>query len=96
MYKQPKSKINWILPIIVALSLFASTAFALDLATAKGQGLVKETASGYLTAVKQSGEVQALVDDINSRRKVAYQKLAKESGAPLAAVEQRAGERATK
>ena len=96
MFNRSKNVISRVLPIIVALSLFTSAAFALDLATAKSQGMVKETASGYLIAVKKSGDVTALVKDINNRRKAAYQKLAKETGAPLAAVEQRAGERATK
>lgn len=96
MLNRLKNKFQWIAPALLALTLFAVPASALDLAQAKSQGLVKETSTGYLAAVKPSGEVNSLVQKINAGRKAAYQKLANDTGAPLSAVEQRAGQKLTK
>jgi len=77
-----------------ALSLalcVALPAVALDLGAAKQQGLVGETNTGYLAAVKSSAEVDALVADINAQRKAQYQKIAEKNGISLQAVEARAG-----
>ena len=79
----------------LALSLLlALPAFALDLGAAKSGGLVGETSSGYLAAVKSSGEVDNLVASINSKRKAHYQQIAKQNGISLQAVEVRAGQKA--
>ncbi len=88
-------KLTW--QSIGALTLFlgiALQALALDLGEAKSRGLVGETARGYIAAVKTSTEVDALVKDINSRRKAQYRKIAKKNGIGLEAVEVRAGQRA--
>ena len=53
-----------------------------------------ETASGYIAAVKSSSEVDALVKDINQRRKAQYRKIAADNGISLEAVEVRAGQKA--
>ena len=82
----------FLLPVI-ALS-FAFSAFALDLGTAKSQGIVGETASGYLAAVKNTAEAKKVVDAINAKRKAKYQQLAKKHGISLAQVEQQAGKKA--
>jgi len=95
MLNQIRKKLHWIAPALLAFTLFAVPAYALDLAQAKSQGLVKETSSGYLAAVKPSADVNSLVQKINSGRKAAYQKLANDTGAPLSAVEQRAGQKLT-
>lgn len=80
---------------ITALFLVMSaSAFALSLGDAKSQGLVGETRSGYLAAVKISGEINTLVDGINSQRKAHYQKIAKKNNISLEAVEVRAGQKA--
>jgi len=79
----------------LALSLLmALPAFALDLGEAKSTGLVGETSSGYIAAVKASGEVDKLVASINSQRKTHYQKIAKKNAISLQAVEARAGQKA--
>ena len=78
-------------------SLFfaAQPAFALDLQTAKSKGLVGETTSGYLEAVKQpSAEVRALVDDINAQRKQKFKEIATRNNTTLEAVELLAGKKA--
>ena len=80
--------------ILGALSLsllMALPAFALDLDQAKSSGLVGETNTGYIAAIKPSAEVGTLVADINSQRKVYYEKIANENGISLQAVEVRAG-----
>ena len=76
----------------MSLSLLMTLpAFALDLGKAKSDGLVGETNTGYLAAVKASKEVDALVADINSKRKTHYQGIAKKNNISLQAVEARAG-----
>lgn len=84
-----------ILFLCLGLSLlFATSAFALSLDEAKASGLVGETQSGYLGAVKPSPEVQALVSDINQKRKDKYAEIAKKNGSPVAAVEALAAKKA--
>jgi len=77
---------------MLALSAaMALPALALDLDEAKSAGLVGETNTGYLGAVKPSAEVDALVANINAQRKVHYQDIATKNGISLEAVEARAG-----
>ena len=79
----------------LACALFmAASALALDLGEAKSSGLVGETATGYIAPIKSSGEIDALVKDINARRKVQYQRIAEKNGISLEAVEVRAGQKA--
>ncbi|MBG7602812.1 MAG: DUF1318 domain-containing protein, partial [Gammaproteobacteria bacterium] len=54
--------------LAACLMLFSAPLFALDLQSAKQQGLVRETPSGYLKAVKSSSEVKALVSSVNAGR----------------------------
>ena len=83
-----------ILLLITMLFLFCQTAFALDLGTAKAQGLVGETITGYLAPVKATPEVKKLIADINAKRKAMYEKIAKRNGTSLHAVELLAGKKA--
>ena len=80
--------------ILFGLLLICQPALALDLQTAKAQGLVGETATGYLAAVKATPEVQHLVSDINGKRKAHYQQIAQRNKTALSAVEQLAGKKA--
>ena len=95
MFIKFKENFRWVFPLMLALSLFALPASALDLAQAKAQGLVQETASGYLKVVKPTGAAGDLVKKINAGRKAEYQKIAKKRGTSLTAVEQLAGKRLT-
>lgn len=73
----------------------ASPLCALTLDEAKAKGLVGEKASGYLGAVNSpSGEVQALLTDVNQKRRQAYEEIARRNGTSLSAVEILAGEKA--
>ena len=81
--------------LLFGLILLTGTANALDLQSAKAQGLVGETASGYLAAVQgATPAVDALVAEINNKRKTHYQNIASSNNTPLATVEQLAGQKA--
>ncbi|MCR9106211.1 MAG: YdbL family protein [Gammaproteobacteria bacterium] len=84
---------QWLAVAVIAM-LAAAPVAALELSQAKDNGSVGETSSGYLAAVKPSAEVNALVESINAQRKAHYQKIAKENGIALDAVEMRAGKKA--
>ena len=83
-----------ILRALTLSCLLALPAHALDLGEAKSRGLVGEIATGYVGAVKPSAEVNALVADINKRRKAQYRKIAERNQISLEAVEVRAGQKA--
>ncbi len=81
--------------LILSFILLCGTAHALDLRSAKVQGLVGETTTGYLAPVNTSKPtVLKLVDSINNKRKVHYQGIAKDNQTPLKTVEQLAGKKA--
>jgi uncharacterized protein YdbL (DUF1318 family) len=79
---------------LLALLLISAPAFALDLGQAKSQGLVGETASGYLGVVSGGGDVQQLVNSVNAQRRAEYQSIAQRNGTSLQAVEALAGKKA--
>ena len=70
-----------------------SAAYALTLDEARASGQVGEMPNGYVGIVQGGPGVQDLVDSINARRRAHYKEIADEEGAPMAAVEQRAGAR---
>jgi uncharacterized protein YdbL (DUF1318 family) len=80
--------------ILFSLLLICQPTFALNLQAAKAQGLVGETATGYLAPIKATPEAQQLVNTINAKRKKAYQQVAQRNGTQLSAVEQLAGKKA--
>ncbi len=79
--------------ILFSLLLICQPAFALDLDSARAQGLVRETAAGYLVMVKSTPEVQKLVNNINAERKQVYQQIAQRTNTQLNVVEQQAGKK---
>ncbi|MGQ0665683.1 MAG: YdbL family protein [Nitrospiraceae bacterium] len=69
--------------------------FALTLEDAKAKGLVGERANGYLGLVAAgSGEAQALMNEVNQKRRQAYEEIARRNGTNISAVETLAGEKA--
>ena len=81
--------------LIAGLMFSAQAVFAIDLQTAKSQGLIGETTAGYLEAVNQpTAEVKALINDINAQRKQKFKDIAKRNNTSLEAVEQLAGKKA--
>ena len=81
--------------LTITLLLIAQPSFAIDLQTAKAKGLVGETPSGYLEAVKSpSDEVKSLVKSVNEKRKQAYKEIAARNKTSLKAVEELAAKKA--
>ena len=81
--------------IVAAVLAIGLPAAALDLDQAKAAGLVGEKPDGYVAAVAAtpSPEVKALVDDVNAKRRTAYDKVARQNGAPVSAVAAIAGKK---
>lgn len=82
--------------LLFALSLaIPLTGVALDLDSARSQGLVGEQTDGYVGAVKGQGgnEVRELVAAVNAKRLAAYQEIAREQGTPVEAVAALAGQK---
>jgi uncharacterized protein YdbL (DUF1318 family) len=66
------------------LILAFQCAWAIELHAAKEQGLVGEANTGYLAAIgTPSAEVQALVSEVNAKRKAEFERTAKKTGATL-------------
>ena len=81
--------------LAACLLLIIQPAYAIELQSAKDQGLVGETPAGYLEAVSSpSPEVKALIENINAQRKAKYQEIAARNNTSLQAVEQLAGKKA--
>jgi len=65
-------------------------AWAIDIQTAKEQGLVGEANTGYLAAVgTPSAEVRDLVTEVNAKRKAEFERTAQKTGATLVQVRAR-------
>ncbi len=78
--------------IIAIILLFAfHSAWAIDIHDAKDQGLVGEANSGYLAAVKSpaSAEVNALVAEVNAKRKAQFEQAAAKTTATVVQVANR-------
>lgn len=66
--------------------LWAAPVMALDLQSARSSGAVVEQSNGYIKAAKISAEVEALVADVNAKRRAEYERIAKEKGSSVDAV----------
>jgi uncharacterized protein len=77
---------------VSGLSMTSSVA-ALSLDEAKAQGLIGERPNGYLGVVPgaANGQAAALVNQINAKRRAAYQSVADSNGTTLKSVEVLAG-----
>lgn len=82
--------------LAVFLGMFSVAAWALDLDSAKDQGLVGERGDGYIGAVaaSPSAEVAGLVKEINAGRRAEYQRIAGENSQPINVIEQLAAAKA--
>ena len=68
---------------------------ALTLEEAKSKSLVGEKSNGYVGLVSPgNGEAQALTNEVNQKRRQAYEEIARRNGTSLNAVETLAGEKA--
>lgn len=85
-----------IIAVLLVVAAFGGTsALALDVSSAKAQGLVGEQADGYLGIPNPPGsdEVQKFVADINLKRRAHYQEIASGNGTSLEAVQELAGQK---
>lgn len=76
------------LAAFAAITLFAGSAYALDLQEARSKGLVGETQAGYVARISGGADVSALVAEVNLKRRDQYEASAKEKGQPVDAVAQ--------
>ncbi len=84
---------------IISVIIFSATsAWAVDLETARKTGLVGEKPDGYVEAVSgsPSAEIAGLVQDINKKRKAAYKDISTKNGQALDLVEKLAAEKIIK
>ncbi len=73
-----------VLTILAMLgALIAFPAFALDLHQARTSGMVGEKLNGYAAALKDTPEIDALVADVNAKRKQEYARISKQNGQPV-------------
>jgi uncharacterized protein YdbL (DUF1318 family) len=81
--------------LLLLVSVIATPAWAITLDEAKTQGLLGETPSGYLASVHASpnNNTLRLMNEINAKRKAAYNKSAKKAGVTLNVMEIRIGQR---
>ncbi len=78
--------------LVTLFMLFAvQSAWAIDIHAAKDQGLVGESTTGYLAAVQSpaSTEVNALIAEVNKKRKERFEMAAQKTGTTLAQVQNR-------
>ena len=87
------SKVTVMKKILTAILLVLAmqSAWAIDLQSAKAQGLVGEAKNGYLAAVQQpaSAEVKALIRSVNAKRKAQFERAAKKTNTTLPQVSNR-------
>lgn len=82
--------------LLLGLALFAVAAGAADLDQAKRDGLVGERIDGLLGLVLESApsDVVALVAEVNAKRTVEYQRIARENNLTFEQVQALAGKKA--
>jgi uncharacterized protein YdbL (DUF1318 family) len=72
------------------LLLAFQAAWAIDIHTAKEQGLVGEANTGYLAAIgTPNADVSALVAEVNEKRRAEFKRTAEKTGATLQQVQVR-------
>ncbi|MBA5865232.1 MAG: DUF1318 domain-containing protein [Nitrospira sp. CR1.3] len=88
-------KIGLLLATLLFSVWVASSASAVSLEEAKAKGMVGEKPNGYLGVVTPSGpDVQALTNEVNEKRRQAYEDIAKRNRTSVDSVEALAGEKA--
>jgi uncharacterized protein YdbL (DUF1318 family) len=78
-----KSKLFCSFLVAVFALTFSQSVMALDLKSARSQGIIAEQADGYVKVVKSSPEATQLASEVNSARKQEYQRISKENGQPV-------------
>ena len=87
--------LGWAVASVMLWSAAVAPAFAMSVEEAKTKGLVGEKANGYLGVVNPgSQEAQSLTNEVNTKRRQAYEDIAARNRTHLDAVEALAGEKA--
>jgi uncharacterized protein YdbL (DUF1318 family) len=77
--------------LAIGLMMLLQNAWAIDIRSAKAEGLVGEANTGFLAAVQTpaSAEVRALIADVNKKRKAQFTNTAQKTGTTVAQVANR-------
>jgi uncharacterized protein YdbL (DUF1318 family) len=87
--------LGWVVGSVILCLAAVAPAFAMSVEEAKTRGLVGEKANGYLGVVNPgSQEAQSLTNEVNKKRRQAYEDIAARNRTQLDAVEALAGEKA--
>ena len=80
---KPEAFRQFVAALLLAFAF--QSAWAIDIHSAKDQGLVGEANTGYLAAVVASpnAEVKALITDVNQKRKAQFMSTSEKTGATL-------------
>lgn len=81
------------LTVLALASLAAFPAYALDLHEARSGGHVGEQLDGYVAPIRETPEVQALVEEVNAKRRQEYVRISRENGQPVEIVAKLAAEK---
>ena len=88
-------RLGWLVGAVILCMTAPGPIFALSVDEAKTKGLVGEKANGYLGVVNPgSQEAQTLTNEVNQKRRQAYEDIAARNRTPLETVETLAGEKA--
>jgi uncharacterized protein len=89
------SHLGWVAGSVILCLTAVAPAFAMSVEEAKTKGLVGEKANGYLGVVNPgSQEAQSVTNEVNKKRRQAYEDIATRNRTQLDAVEALAGEKA--
>lgn len=78
-----KRKIGVFALMVMMGVMISLAAFAMDLQGARDAGLVGEKLDGYVAVLKPSGDVNALVSEVNAKRNAEYSRISKENNQPV-------------
>jgi uncharacterized protein YdbL (DUF1318 family) len=80
---KPEALRQFVAALLLAFAF--QSAWAIDIHSAKDQGLVGEANTGYLAAVVSApnAEVKALISDVNQKRKAQFKATADKTGTTL-------------
>ena len=87
--------LGWVVGSVILCLAAVAPAFAMSVEEAKTKGLVGEKANGYLGVLApDSQEAESLTNEVNKKRRQAYEDIAARNRTQLDAVEALAGEKA--
>jgi uncharacterized protein len=90
-----KRRLSWPVGTVILWLTAVVPAFSMSVEEAKTKGLVGEKPNGYLGVVKPgSQEAQSLTNEVNQKRRQAYEDIASRNRTQIDTVEVLAGEKA--